>query len=76
MCIPAARLILGGARTRERPMAGTPPDPDGDYEYDLVHEHGVGFEVPHEQHHDSSPPPQPDPDGDYGYDEAHDFRSG
>jgi hypothetical protein len=57
-------------------MPGSPPDPYGDYEYDLVHEHGAGFEVPHEQHHDSSPPPKPDPGGDYGYDEAHDCRSG
>lgn len=63
-------------------MAGTPRDPygdheyDGDFEYDMVHEPGVGFEVPHEQHHDSTPPPMPDPGGDYGYDEAHDFGSG
>ena len=56
-------------------MPGSPPDPYGDYEYDLVHEHGTGFEVPHEQHHDTSPPPPPDPGGDYGYDEAHDFGS-
>ena len=56
-------------------MARTPPEPYGDYEYDLVHEQGVAFEVPHEQHHDSSPPPKPDPGGDYGYDEAHDCRS-
>jgi hypothetical protein len=57
-------------------MARTPPEPNGDYEYDLVHEPGLEFEVPHEQHHDSSPPPQPDPGGDYGYDEAHDCRAG
>jgi hypothetical protein len=55
-------------------MARTPPEPSGDYEYDLVHEPDLVFEVPHEEHHDSSPPPpEPDPGGDYGYDEAHDL---
>jgi hypothetical protein len=54
-------------------MAGTPPDQSGDYEYDMVHEPDVVFEVPHEQHHDSGPPPKVDPEGDYGYDEAHDL---
>jgi hypothetical protein len=56
-------------------MAGTPPEPSGDYEYDLVHEPGLEFEVQHEQHHDGSPPPKPDLGGDYGYDEAHDCRA-
>jgi hypothetical protein len=55
-------------------MARTPPGPDGDYEYDMVHEPGLVCEVPHAPHHDSSPPPKPDPGGDYGYDEAHDCR--
>jgi hypothetical protein len=54
-------------------MAPTPPDPAGDYEYDLVHEPGLVFEVQHEEHHDSGPPPKADPEGDYGYDEAHDL---
>ena len=54
-------------------MARTPPEPSGDFEYDLVHEPGLGFEVPHDEHHDSSPPPKVDPEGDYGYDEAHDL---
>jgi hypothetical protein len=53
-----------------------PREPYGDYEYDLVHEPGVEFQVPHEQHHESHPRPNPDPGGDYGYDEAHDCRSG
>lgn len=54
-------------------MARTPQEPTGDYEYDLVHEPGVAFEVQHEEHHDSGRPPQVDPEGDYGYDEAHDL---
>jgi hypothetical protein len=54
-------------------MAPTPPEPSGDYEYDLVHEPGLVFEVQHEEHHDSGPPPKVDPEGDYGYDEAHDL---
>jgi hypothetical protein len=69
----APPLILGLSRSRERLMARTPPEPSGDYEYDLVHEPDLVFEVPHEEHHDSSPPPKVDPEGDYGYDEAHDL---
>jgi hypothetical protein len=56
-------------------MART-PEPYGDYEYDMVHEPGLEFEVRREPHHDSSPSPNTDPGGDYGYDEAHDCRSG
>ena len=79
MCIRADRLILGLTCTMERSMARTPPEPYGDYEdyeYDLLHEPGVQFQLPREQHHDSEPSPQPDPGGDYGYDEAHDCRAG
>jgi hypothetical protein len=52
-------------------MARIPQEPSGDYEYDLVHEPGIELEVPHEEHHESAPPPKADPEGDYGYDEAH-----
>jgi hypothetical protein len=55
-------------------MARTPTDPTGDYEYDMVHEQGLVFEVQHEEHHDGGPPPpKVELEGDYGYDEAHDL---